>query len=73
MAKLVVAHGRQLGKKRTSSFNCAIINFFGATNLYKKNDEHQQLFFKDLVFYTCKGYKPMSNHESIWLLRLVLF
>jgi hypothetical protein len=40
--------------------------------LYKDNDEHQQQFFKDLVFYTCKGYKPLSNHENIWLQRLVL-
>jgi hypothetical protein len=42
MAKLVVADVWQSRKKRTSFFNCAIIEFFGATNLYKKNDEHQQ-------------------------------
>jgi hypothetical protein len=65
MAKFVVAHVRQSRKKMTSIFNCAIIAFFGVTNLYKTNDEHQQQFLKYLVLYTCKGYKPLSNHENI--------
>jgi hypothetical protein len=73
MEKPVVAHVQRSRKKRTSSFNCAIIEIFGATNLYKKSDEHQQQFLKDLVFYTCKGYKPLSNHDNIWLQRLVLY
>ncbi len=72
MAKLIVAHAQQSRKKRTSSFNCAIIEVFSATNLYKKNKEHQHQFLKDLVLYMCKGYKPLSNHENIWLQRLVL-
>jgi hypothetical protein len=32
----LIAHVRQLGKKRTSPFAYAIIAFFAAINLYKK-------------------------------------
>jgi hypothetical protein len=39
VAKFVVIHGQQLGEKRTSLYSHIIIEFFGATNPYKKNDE----------------------------------
>jgi hypothetical protein len=51
---------------------CVIIAFFGANNPYKKIDEIQQQFFKDLILYICKGYKALSSCENVWLQRLIL-
>ncbi len=61
-----------LGKKRISLFGYAIATFFGATNPYQKNDDHQQPFLNNLVFYICKGYRPLSTYNNIWLQKLVL-
>ncbi len=65
--KLINIHARQLGKKKIGPFSFAIIDFFGAINLYKKFDEHQQQFIEDLVIYTYKVYKFFSSCENIWL------
>ncbi len=35
VAEPSIIHARQLGKKRISTFNCVIIDLFGATNPYK--------------------------------------
>jgi hypothetical protein len=75
MEKLVVvatSHSQQFGKKRSRPSRCAITSYFGATNLYKKFDEAQQQFLENLVLYPCKGYKPFSTYDNIWLRRLVL-
>ncbi len=53
-------------------FGCVITSYFGATNLYKKSNEAQQRFLEDLILYTCKGDKPLSTCDNIWLRRLVL-
>jgi hypothetical protein len=55
-----------------SPFSCAITTFFVAKNPYKKIDDAQQKFLKDLVLYIYKGYKPLASCENIWLRRLVL-
>lgn len=60
------------GKKRFSQLGLQSLNHFGLANLYKNGDETQQMFLKDLVFYICKGYKPPSSFENIWLHRLIL-
>jgi hypothetical protein len=60
-----VAHARQSGKKITTPSAFVITSFFGATNPYKKIDEHQQQFLEDLVLYICKGYKPLSTCENV--------
>jgi hypothetical protein len=39
--KPIVIHVWQLGKKKIGPPSFAIIDFFGAMNLYKKIDEHQ--------------------------------
>lgn len=67
VTKLVTIHVQQSGKKRIGPSSCAIIVFFGATNMYKNFDEHRQHFKNDLVIYTYKGYKFFSNCENIWL------
>jgi hypothetical protein len=36
-----IVHIQQLGKKRIGPFGYPIIAFFGATSLYKKNDDVQ--------------------------------
>jgi hypothetical protein len=55
-----------------SLFGYAIATFFCATNPYQKNDDDQQLFLNDLVFYICKGYGPLSTYKNIRLQKLVL-
>jgi len=70
--KPITIHAWQLGKKKIGPSSFAIINFFGAINLYKKFDEHQQQFLEDLVIYTYKVYKFFSSCENIWLWRLLL-
>jgi len=67
VVEFVTIHARQLGKKRIGPSSCAIIDFFGAINLYKKFDEHQQQFLEDLVICTYKGYNFFSSCENIWL------
>jgi hypothetical protein len=68
VTEFVTVHVWQPGKKRIGPSNCAIIDFFGAINMYKKFDEHrQQHLKKDLVIYIYKGYKFCSNCENIWL------
>ncbi len=62
----------QLRKKRFGPSGRAITSFFGATNLYKKGDDAYQNFFEDLMLYICKGYKPFSTCENMWLQKLVL-
>jgi hypothetical protein len=42
---------------------CAIIIFWGATNLYKKINNLQQQFLEVLVLYICKGYMAFSSCE----------
>jgi len=69
---VVVNHNWQFGKKQSRPFECAITSYFGASNPYKKFDEAQQQIFEDLVLYICKGYKPLSTCDNIWLKRLVL-
>jgi hypothetical protein len=51
---------------------CAIIIFWGATNLYKKINNLQQQFLKVLVLYICKGYRAFSSCENVWLWSLLL-
>jgi len=65
--KPITIHVRQPGKKKICPFSFAIIDFFGAINLYKKIDEHQQQFLEDLVIYIYKVYKIFSSCENIWL------
>ncbi len=38
----------------------------------KKNDDAQQSFLENLVFYIFKGYKPLSSCKNIWFQWLVL-
>jgi hypothetical protein len=57
------------GRKNQTSSTFVITSFFGATNPYKKIDEQQQQFIEDLVLYICKGYKPLSTWENVWLWR----
>jgi hypothetical protein len=72
--ELVIAasHSQQFGKKWFGPSKCVITPYFGVTSPYKKSDEAQQQFLEDLVLYTCKGYKPLSTCDNIWLKRLVL-
>jgi hypothetical protein len=58
VAKFVV---HTLGKKRISLFGYAIATFFGDTNPHQENDDDQQPFLNDLVFYICKGHRPLST------------
>jgi hypothetical protein len=69
---IVASHSWQSGKKQPRPSGCAITSYFGVTNHYKKSNEAQQQFLEDLVLYTCKGYKPLSTCDNIWLRRLVL-
>jgi hypothetical protein len=66
-----IDHKRQHGKKRVWAIGSTIISFFGSTNLYKNVNETQQRFIENLVLYICKGYKPLSTCENIWLRRLI--
>jgi hypothetical protein len=50
MTKPITIHDWQPGKKRIGPFSCAIIDFFGAINLYKKFDEQRQHLKKDWLF-----------------------
>ncbi len=49
-------HVRQQRKKKIRPFNFVITTYFGSTNPFKKIDEAQQMFTKDLVLYIYKAY-----------------
>jgi hypothetical protein len=42
-----------------------IIEIFSATNP-PKNDQQQHQFLEDLVFYICKGCKPLFTCKNVW-------
>ncbi len=42
-----------------------ISSFFGSKTPYKRHDEAQKLFLKDLVLLTTKGYFPLSTCENV--------
>jgi len=44
----------------------AIIAYFGSTNLHNSGDEVQQMIFKDLVHYICKGCTCLYLHVKIF-------
>jgi hypothetical protein len=50
----------------------AIFSFFGCKTPYKRHDEAQKLFPKDLVLLTIKGYFLLSTCENVWMHRLAL-
>jgi hypothetical protein len=50
----------------------AIFVFLRCKNPYKKQDEIQKLFLKDLVLLMAKGFFPLSRCENVWMRRLVL-
>ncbi len=60
-----INHSQQLRKRKVAPFGSTITTFFGSTHLYKHGDEAQQQFLEDLVFYICKGYKPLSTCKNI--------
>jgi len=67
-----INHNQQLGEKKGCIVWVRNHNiFFGLRNPYKHGDEKQQPFLEDLVLYICKGYKPLSTFENIWLQILV--
>ncbi len=49
---------------------CNHIIFWGHKSL--ENDDAYQNFFENLMLYLCKGYKPFSTCENMWLYKLVL-
>jgi hypothetical protein len=54
------------GRKGFGSTNFAIIAYFGSTNLHKSGVETQQMIFKDLVHYICKGCTCLYLHVKIF-------
>jgi hypothetical protein len=54
------------GKKWFGLMNFAIIAYFGSTNLHNSGDEVQQMIFKDLVHYICKGCTCLYLHVKIF-------
>ena len=45
--------------------------FFNSSVPYKKHNEQQKSFIKDLVLLIVKGYHPLSSVENIWLKQLL--
>ena len=50
----------------------AIIEYYGSTSPYGKNDVAHQRFLEDLVLYIAKGCIALSAVENPWLWRLRL-
>jgi hypothetical protein len=61
-----------LTKKHTKVVGKVICSFFGSKTPYKRHDEAQKLFLKDLVLLTTKGYLLLSTCENVWMHRLAL-
>ncbi len=68
---LIQNHSQQLRKKWVRPFGSIIIAFSGSTNLYKHGNEPQQRFLEDFVLHICKGYRPLSTCENIYLCKLI--
>ncbi len=49
-----------------------LLHFLVTQTPTKENDDDQQPFLNDLVFYICKGYRPLSTYKNIWLQKLAL-
>jgi len=59
-------------KKCTKIVVGAIFSFFGSKTPYKRHDEAQKLFLKNLVLLTTKGYLLLNTCENVWMHRLGL-
>jgi hypothetical protein len=66
----IVIH--QTSKKWKKLFTTSIADFFSFVVPYKNSNPTQELFFKDLILYIIKGYRPLSSTKNVWLRRLVL-
>jgi len=59
-------------KKCTKVATRVISSFFGSKTIYKRHDETQKLFLKDLVLLTTKWYFPLNTCENVWMCKLAL-
>jgi hypothetical protein len=62
----------QPAKKRTKVAARVISFFFASKTPYKRHDEAQKLFLKDLVLLTPKGYLLLNTCQNVWMHKLAL-
>ncbi len=60
LRKIIIVN---LGRRGLGQVDVQSQHFWGPTNLHKKGDVTQQN--EDLVFYICKGYKPLFTCKNI--------
>jgi hypothetical protein len=63
---------RQPTKKRPIMTTSAISNFFGAIDLYKKDNVHQKDFEENFGLLVIKNYLLIQFIENIWLKFLIM-